>query len=140
MDLRFVLLPLFVQVLLTFVLLLWTARERFAAAGRGEVDVEAFRANGGGMPQRATWLARAYDNQFRLPVLFYVLTILAIFLHKTDILFQVLSWVFVLTRVMHALVYGTYNNVRLRFVWFLAGGIVLMLMWIVFIARVLVAL
>jgi len=73
-------------------------------------------------------------------VLFYVLTILAIFLHKTDILFQVLSWVFVLTRIMHALVYGTYNNIRLRFSWFLAGGIVLMLMWIVFIARVLVAL
>jgi hypothetical protein len=140
MDLRFVLLPLFIQVLLTLCLLFWTARERFAAAGRGEVDVEVFRTTGGGMPPRATWVGRAYDNQFQLPLLFYVLTILAIFLHKTDFLFQILSWVFVLTRIAHALVYGTSNNLRLRFRWFLVGGLLLTLMWVIFIARVLVAL
>ena len=41
----------------------------------------------------------SYTSQFELPVLFYVLTILAMYTKHADILFVVMAWLFVLARV-----------------------------------------
>jgi hypothetical protein len=48
-----------------------------------------------------------------------------------------LSWLFVLTRVLHALVHVTTNNVPRRFVIFVAGAAILAVMWLIFAATVL---
>ena len=40
----------------------------------------------------------AFSNQFELPVLFYVLTILAYVTHLAGVIFVVLAWIFVLFR------------------------------------------
>ena len=45
-------------------------------------------------------------------MLFYVLTILAIMTRHADIIFVVLAWIFVLSRVVHACVHTTSNDVR----------------------------
>ena len=52
---------------------------------------------------------------FQLPVLFYVLTAFAMLTRKADLLFVVLAWVFVVTRLVHAAVHTGPNDLRQRF-------------------------
>ena len=111
MTIQAVLLPLFVQVVLTFVLLFWAGRLRVGAVRRGEVhprDIALREQNWG---PRETKVANAYHNQLELPVLFYVLTILAWITRQADLLFVVLAWVFVVLRVLHAAVHVTSNQI-----------------------------
>ncbi|MDB5570717.1 MAG: hypothetical protein JWN93_1900 [Hyphomicrobiales bacterium] len=140
MSLQAVLAPLFVQVLLTFVLLMMMGRTRFAAAKAGEVRFEDIALGQSAWPERPTKVANAFSNQFEMPVLFYVLVILAVITRKADLLFVVLSWVFVLTRLVHALIHTGSNVVMRRFTAFVAGVAVLAAMWVVFAARILLAL
>lgn len=131
MSVAMILLPLFVQVGLTFALLFALGPMRFRAVREGQVGREA-ALDGDAFPERSRQFANAYSNQFELPVLFYVLTILALFTRKADIVFVVLAWVFVATRFVHAYVHVTSNNLRLRFPAFLVGTIVLLIMWVLF--------
>jgi hypothetical protein len=88
-------------------------------------------------PTRAQQFAYAFGNQFELPVLFYVLTILAIVTRHADLLFVVLAWLFVVFRILQALVHVTNNNVRYRGAWYGCSALVLLVMWLIFIARIL---
>ena len=72
-----------------------------------------------------------------MPVLFYVLTILAYFTHHAGTLFVVLAWVFVIFRLLHAYVHVTSNIVRLRGGLFAVAAVVLAIMWLIFIIQVL---
>ena len=72
----------------------------------------------------------SFSNQFELPVLFYVLTILAYVTHHAGILFVVLAWVFVIFRLLHAYVHVTSNIVRLRGAFFGVSAVALAIMWI----------
>ena len=64
---------------------------------------------------------------------------LAILSRKADLLFVVLSWVFVLSRIVHAAVYVTSNAIPYRFGTFAAGAVVLLVMWIIFALRILLS-
>jgi hypothetical protein len=139
MSLQAVLAPVFVQVLLTFGLLLWTGRVRFAAVRAGAVRAKDVSLGERTWPAPAQQAANAFSNQFELPVLFYALTAFALLARKADLAFVVMAWAFVLTRVGHALVYATVNVVPYRFRFYLAGALVLMAMWIVFAVRILLA-
>ena len=139
MSIPAVLAPVFVQVLLTFVLLLWTGRVRFAAVRAGAVKAKDIALGERAWPPRVQQVANAFQNQFETPVLFYALVALAVLTRKADLLFVVLSWLFVLSRLAHAYVYATTNTLLVRFRIFLAGTLVLLAMWIVFAARILVS-
>ncbi len=139
MTIQSVLLPLFVEVVLTFVLLFWSGRLRVGAVRRGEVhprDIALREQNWG---PRETKVANAYHNQLEIPVLFYVLTILAITTRQADLIFVVLAWVFVVARVVHAVVHVTSNQIGQRFAAFAVSVIVLAIMWAIFIVRILVS-
>ena len=137
MTLPAILLPLFVQVGLTFVLLFWMGGVRVRALRRGEVKIRDIALDASAWPEHPTQVANCFNNQFQLPVLFYVLVILAIFTRKADLLFVIMSWVFVLTRILHAWIHVTSNRVQNRFYAFLVGAIVLLMMWIIFAVRIL---
>jgi hypothetical protein len=91
-------------------------------------------------PTKVAQIANAFHNQLELPVLFYVLVALALITRKADLLFVILSWVFVATRLVHAYIYTTSNILVRRFSVFLAGAVVLMLMWLIFAVRILIEL
>ena len=131
-----VLLPVFVQVGLTFFLLFWMGSVRLRALKGREVRVGDIALRQPAWPERPTQISNAYDSQFQLPVLSYALVPLALITRKADLLFVVLSWIFVATRLAHAAIHTTSNNVQQRFLAFLAGAIVLLIMWIVFAAHV----
>ncbi|MBN8920774.1 MAG: MAPEG family protein [Rhizobiales bacterium] len=137
MTLQAVLLPLFVQVILTFVVLYMMAFGRGAALKTRAVDWHDIALGEKKWPQRETQFANAYANQFELPVLFYVLTILAWVTRQADLLFVVMAWIFVLSRIAQAWVHVTDNHVPRRGAFFGIGGIVLTLMWVIFMIRIL---
>ena len=137
MSLQAILLPLFVEVILTFVLLFWSAPLRTGALRSGAVRPEDIALREANWPRQATQVANAYANQLELPVLFYVLTILAYVTHKAGIVFVVLAWIFVIFRLLHAFVHVTSNNINVRGPLFGLSAIVLAVMWIIYIVQVL---
>jgi hypothetical protein len=139
MSIAAVLAPVFIQVALTFFLLLWMGRTRFAAVRAGEVKAGDIALGQRAWPPEVTQVANAFQNQVELPTLFYTLVALALVTRQADLLFVVLSWLYVATRLVHAFIHTTSNIVTRRFLAFVAGAVVLMLMWIVFAIRILMA-
>jgi hypothetical protein len=140
MSIQAVLLPMFVQVILTFVLGFWAARVRLAAVRSGQARARDIALREPNWPRPVLQVAYAYQNQLELPLLFYALTILAWNTHHADLVFVVLGWVFVVLRVLHAFVHVTSNHLRRRATLFIAGAIVLAVMWAIFIVRILLGL
>jgi hypothetical protein len=139
MSYQMILAPLFVQVLLTLVVAYMLAGHRMRAAARGEVPANvALREPN--WPPHVRQVENNYLNQFELPVLFYVLTILSILTRHADLFFVLMAWVFVVLRIFHAYVHLTSNILRIRGPLFVAGAIVLTIMWVVFIVRIMLGL
>ena len=137
MSLPVVLLPLFVQVLLTFGLWFWMAWHRTRAIRSRTVHMRDIALREPNWPSQVLQVCNAAHNQLELPMLFYVLTILSIITRHADLIFVVLAWVFVLSRLAHAYVHTTSNDIRKRGPLFGIGLLVLLIMWVIFIVRIL---
>jgi len=96
------------------------------------VDLRNIALREPGWPARTTQVANAFSNQFEVPVLFYVLIVLLIATRHADLLFVVLAWLFVITRLVQAGIHVTDNVVLRRFRAYAAGVLVLLVMWIIF--------
>ena len=117
MSIQMVLLPLFVHVAMLFVLPIFMGGLRGTPAPAGDVG--------------RAWL--------HLPLLFYVLTILAQMTRMADLLFVLLAWVFVVLQVLDALVLVAGNGEQRRAMLLPVSAIVLAIMWVIFMVRVLLA-
>ena len=140
MSVPTILAPLFVQVLLTLAVMLGMMVFRGKALMSGETLIESIAMREPNWPRQATLCANCFGNQFELPVLFYVLTILAMATKHADLLFVLLAWIFVAMRVLQALVHVTTNDVGLRGGFYGAGAIVLLVMWLIFIVKIMLGL
>jgi len=85
--------------------------QRLFSLGRGETRLEQIAMREPNWPKRVSQLAYAFSNEFELPVLFYVLTILLVITHHADLIYWVLAWTFVAFRLLTCLHVPT-NNVR----------------------------
>lgn len=132
------LIPVFIQVALTFGVLFWLGPARVGALQRGEVKLKDVALGQSAWPDRITQIANTHNNQYQLPVLFYVLVLLALVVRKVDLVLVAGAWIFVLSRLAHAYVYVTTNNVPARFRAYVVGAVVLVAMWGWFAGRVLV--
>lgn len=139
MTVQAVLLPVFVLVFLTFTLMFWSGSRRLTAIRRGDLSLNNFALGPTGVPDDIKRYGNAFDNQFQIPVLFYVLVALALPLRQADLLFVLLSWVFVTLRVLHAVIYVGANNVRHRFYTFAASALLVLAMWVMFALKILLA-
>jgi hypothetical protein len=135
-----ILAPLFVQVALTFVLLFWMAFSRMGALKQRQTKLADIALGQPNWPDSCQQISNCYNNQFQLPMLFYVLTILAIITRHADFLFVIMAWLFVLTRIGHAYIHTGTNYVRHRFNAFVAGVLILLIMWVIFAVRILLGL
>ena len=137
MSVQMVLLPVFVLVGLTFCLLIGMAVARTRALSGGQTKFKDIALRQPNWPEKATKIGNCYSNQFEIPVLFYILIALALPLKHADLFIVLMSWVFVVTRFVHAGIFVTTNNVQRRGqVWF-AGVLVLLAMWIYFALKML---
>jgi hypothetical protein len=137
MTIQEVLLPLFLEVILTFVLLFWLAPLRTRDFASGVTRPEKVALREPNWSQRSLQVAYSYSNQFELPVLFYVLTILAWVTRHADLIFVLLAWIFVIFRYLQAYVHVTSNRVRRRGSFFIVSAIVLAVMWVIYIVEML---
>lgn len=135
-----ILAPLFVQVLLTFSVMIGMMVFRTSALQSGTTRFEDIAMREPNWPRQPALFANAFSNQFELPVLFFVLTILAMLTKHADLTFVVLAWVFVAFRILQAFVHVTSNNVRFRGGYYGASAMVLLIMWLIFIVKIMLGL
>jgi len=140
MPVQYLLLPLFAEVLLTFGLMLGMMYFRTSSLRRGETRFKDIALREPNWPPRAQQFAYAFSNQFELPVLFYLLTVLSLITHHADLVYLVLAWIFVAMRVLQAFVHVNKNNVQRRGAFYGIGALALLAMWLVFIVRILAGL
>ena len=133
-----VLIPVFLQVALTFALLVAMGRARWAAGRAGQIRMKDIA-----LGQTEPWpdwpkkVARAYHNQLETPTLFYAAVAFALIGGKADGAFLALEWIWLALRLAHAYVHVTSNHVPTRFTIFLGSIIALAAMWIWLAARTL---
>src|ERR1700720_3431021 len=137
MSAEMVLLPVFVLVGHTFVLLLARAGARRNELVSRETRVKDYVLRQPNWRVRAAQMGNCFKNQFELPILFYILIAIALPLRHADYLIVLLSWVFVVTRLVHAGIFVTSNDLNRRSLAWFAGVLVLCVMWIYFALRIL---
>ncbi|MDP3738271.1 MAG: MAPEG family protein [Hyphomonadaceae bacterium] len=132
---RQIVVAMLAQAALAGVLLLMMPAPRIAALRAGKVK----RDDHGRpiFPKWTTQISDAFNNQFQVPTLFYMLCLLILWLHAESPLLAGMAWVFVALRWVHAAVFVTLNVVPIRFAVFLASGLVLLSMLVNVTRRVL---
>lgn len=131
------LLPVFVEVLLMFILMGWMGLERGRSLTSGEVKAEDIALNGNNYTTRARQFGNCFSNQFELPMLFFVLIAFILITRVGDLLLLILAWVFVLSRIAHAYVHTTSNDLDWRFRAYSVGAVALFVMWLLFAIKIL---
>ena len=137
MSVQSVLLPVFVMIGLTFALLIGMVTTRRSALVSRETRIKDIALGQPNWPEGATKVGNCYRNQFELPVLFYALIALALPIRHADLVIVILSWVFVITRLIHAGVFVSSNDLGRRSMAWLAGALVLLVMWVYFALKIL---
>lgn len=125
------------QALLSVIILLLMGRERVPRVMSGEIAAADIAVERSAYPLKARLLSNNFDNQFQLPVLFYVVALLALWSTGTNWPEVVFAWLFVALRYAHAAVHVTTNRLHLRFALYTAGLVALTVLWLLVILRLL---
>ncbi|MFZ2103511.1 MAG: MAPEG family protein [Oricola sp.] len=126
--------PLMAQVALTLVAYAVMSKRRVAAVRAEAAKARDFKVPND--PELSATAARNVSNQFELPVLFYVVCLAMYQTNGVDYLTVVLAWLFVVSRIAHAWGHMTSNSLRLRRPLFIAGFVLVFVMWVVFAIRI----
>jgi hypothetical protein len=134
-----ILYPVFLQVFLTFavLVLMGAARRQSMIQNRNRLEDKDVALGTLTWNEDAHKRSKNFINQFELPVLFYGAVAFALILKQADGVMLALAWVFALTRLGHALIHVGANVVRWRGMLYLVGAAALLAMWVVLAVRVL---
>jgi hypothetical protein len=135
---QLLLLPVFIHVLLVTYVGLRSVKSRIASARGGETKVAAIALSPDAWPTKVRQLGNNFDNQYDVPTTWYALCGLLIATGKVDLIFVVLSWIFVATRIAHTIIHIGKNYVPYRMYAFLSGFACLFVMWVWFAVRLFV--
>jgi len=126
-----------VLALWTGAVLLLTGVRRVLAVRAKSVPVRAFRlGESSDVPPEICVFNRNFMNLLEMPLLFYVVSLAFYVTHAVDDLTVQLAWAYLVLRLIHSAIHLTFNRVGTRFLAFAASNIVLLVLWIRFIARV----
>jgi hypothetical protein len=127
-----ILIPLLVQVLLTFSVWIYLFAWRIPEIKRKRIDPQRLQDRAAAhalLPDSAN-ASNNLQNLFELPVLFYAAVLLSLLLMIQDPLLVLLAWGFVAMRVVHSVIHCSYNNVNHRFAAYALSCLFLLFMWI----------
>ncbi|WP_448567118.1 MAPEG family protein [Thalassotalea ganghwensis] len=125
------------MVLLTTLVGIVTVKARFASVKRKQVSVKYFQLmEGQEVPELVAKSTRSFNNQFELPVLFYVVCTLFVSLGIESQFALIVSWVFVASRYLHAYIHLTYNNVLHRLWSFWVGFACTLILWVALLVNI----
>lgn len=130
MDQRQIFLPALAMVVLTFIVWWRMYFMRIGQMKRERIHPQSVATSAQATARLTD--SRAADNfrnLFELPVLFYLALVIAALTRQTGPVVLALAWLFVALRVVHSAIHCTYNKVMHRFSAYVAGGMVLWLLW-----------
>jgi hypothetical protein len=132
MSYKPILIPLLLQVLLTFSVWVYMFALRIAEIRQKRIDPQhlADRAAAHQLLPFSGAASNNLKNLFELPILFYTAVLLSLLLLIQDGTLVFLAWGFVLLRVVHSAIHCTYNNVNHRFMAYALSSLFLLFIWI----------
>ena len=128
---------LMAQVLLTLIVAFYTLYYRVYCYRQKHVKLSYFKHNQGDAPEKMLRCNDNLQNQFELPILFYLLVVLVLIFHYESAALIWLSWVFVASRYAHAFIHIKSNHIGYRLGSFLIGFISVIVMYVIFILNLL---
>jgi hypothetical protein len=129
--------PMFALVLLTVIVLVTLFRRRVRAVSEGHVSMGYFAIHRGAVePEASVKAARHFSNLFEAPTLFYAGCLAAMVTHDAGIAVQVLAWLYVAARVLHAIIHLGGNRIGHRVRAYALGWLALIGLWIQVVAHV----
>ncbi len=128
--------PMMMQVALTFAIYVLVSVRRVGSIKTGTAKPSDFRVPIV-EPETSATAIRSLNNQFELPVLFYVCCITLHVLGAVSGLALGLAWAFVISRIVHAFEHVTLNRVRYRRPLFIVGFVIVLAMWLLILVRLL---
>jgi len=131
---KLIFLPLLAQVLLTAWVSFRLAFTRVAEMKRKHVHPQKISTSAGVNQQLSDSLAISdnFSNQFETPVAFYALVIILYVTGMANTTNLVMGSAFVALRYLHSFIHCGYNNVIHRFYVFIAGTVLLWVLWLLF--------
>jgi hypothetical protein len=132
---KWLLLPVFLHFLMVFFIGALMGRARFRGGAEGRFKRSDIINNSNGYPADIKKIGDSFNNQFQLPVSWYSCVAFVMITGTADRFLVLLSWVFLVSRVMHAANHIGANTLPQRFYFYLTGFIALAAMWIWFSIR-----
>ena len=117
--------PALLLMLHTLLVGAYMGYRRYTAVTRREVSPNFYRAYIGEEPEHLRVLSRHMINLLEAPVLFYVLTLIAVFAQLTSPALLILAWSYVILRFIHSAIHLGPNIVIWRFRVFVLSFVVL---------------
>jgi hypothetical protein len=119
------------MVLLTFIVGFVAVKVRFSSVKNGNISPKYFKLmDGENIPEVVTKTTRNFNNQFEIPVLFYVVSTLYISFGIESFTAVVFAWLFVFFRFIHSYIHLTYNHIIHRMLTFWGAFICVMVLWV----------
>jgi len=129
--------PMFSMVLLTFIVGLIAFFTRVKSVKSESVDPKAYKLmDADNYPEAVIKTTRNFNNQFEVPLIFYVGCLSYLVLNISSSLALGLAWFFVILRVIHSCIHITYNHLLHRIAVFWSSFFVVFVLWLVLIFEI----
>lgn len=136
---KILLLAVIAQVALTLGVLFILGRRRLPLITKKEIKISDIAVKSDAWPLTAQLASNNFQNQFQLPVLFYVLAAVALATNQATLWLAIGSCLFVATRYVHSIIHITKNRVYRRFYVYVSGLLVLAALWLGFAVQIILA-
>lgn len=119
-----------------YVLFMWISavrmfRSRLHSVKSGQVPLKYYRAHLGQQPDEKVILAgRHYDNQFQVPILFFITCLFHFQIGMVNWMTIGLCWLFVISRAVHSWILLGRNLIQYRVAAFAFGWIMVLSLWV----------
>ena len=132
MEAKWMLLPMFAQVVLTMAVMQLARTRRLRAVNAGEVNGTYFKTQEGAMPPRYVLQSdQMVLNFFETPMLFFAAGVAAMSLNLVSEVLVGLGGIYVVLRVWHAQIKLTHNKLGPRALIFAISVFIILVMWVV---------
>jgi hypothetical protein len=126
-----ILAPVIALVLWSFVMWAWLYATRIPAMFRHGIVYDPRRPNAdfhAQFPAPVRWKADNYNNLMEQPTQFYAVALTLALLDAGSGTNAILAWIYVALRIVHSLIHALVNRVTARFLVFMAGSLVLLVL------------
>ncbi|WP_237065537.1 MAPEG family protein [Microbulbifer guangxiensis] len=123
-----ILLPVVALVAWSLLMWIWMYATRLPAIRAAGLELDSTAPQGTQMqqlPARVRWKADNYNHLMEQPTLFYAIALVLALVGQSDGLNLILTWVYVVTRVIHSLFQALVNRIEIRFVIFVLSSMAL---------------